>query len=160
MLLEQELREFFGNEIKIVVIMGVGQSLRGDDAVGPRVIELLESKKMSDVILINAETVPENYVGKIAQYNPSHVLIVDAANFHGSPGETKLISKEEIGGQRISTHKLPLNISIHFIEDSTNASIIVLGIQPMSIGLGDPMTEPLEAAAVSVSNTLYQILSE
>jgi len=86
--------------------------------------------------------------------------MIDAANFKGAPGETKLITGEEIGGQVISTHSLPLNIFISYIEKSLGVTVLLLGIQPLSIGLGEPMTEPVEAAAISMVDTLYQILSE
>jgi hydrogenase 3 maturation protease len=160
MSLEQGLREYFGTDERRVVIVGVGNPIRGDDAVGPRIIELLEEKPMKDVLLLNTESVPEAFTGKVEEFKPTHVLMVDAANFRGEPGETKLITGEQIGGQAISTHSLPLNIFITYIEKSLNVSVLLLGIQPMSIGLGEPMTEPLETAAVSVSNTLYQILSK
>ncbi|MFH1180437.1 MAG: hydrogenase maturation protease, partial [Candidatus Bathyarchaeota archaeon] len=100
------------------------------------------------------------FTGKVEKFNPTHVLLLDAANFRGSAGETKLITGEQIGGQAVSTHSLPLNIFISYIEKSLNLSVLLLGIQPLSIGLGEPMSKPLEAAAVSISDTLYQILSE
>ena len=160
MSLEQGLREYFGVKPRRVVIVGVGNPIRGDDAVGPKIIELLEEKPVEDVLALNTESVPEAFTGKVEEFKPTHVLMVDAANFRGAPGETKLITAEHIGGQAISTHSLPLTIFISYIEKSLGVEVLLLGIQPMSIGLGEPMTEPLEAAAVSVANTLYQILSE
>ncbi len=160
MTLEQELREYFGVDKRRVVLVGVGNPIRGDDAVGPTIIELLESKPLDDVLLLNTESVPEAFTGKVEEFKPTHVLLIDAANFRGEPGDTKLITGEQIGGQAISTHSLPLNIFISYIEKSLDVSVLLLGIQPYSIRLGEPMSEPLEAAAISISNTLYQILSE
>ena len=160
MSLEQGLREYFGPKPRRVVIVGVGNPIRGDDAVGPKIIELLEEKPMEDVLVLNTESVPEAFTGKVERYNPTHVLMVDAANFHGAAGETKLITADHIGGIAVSTHSLPLNIFISIVEKSCGIDVLLLGIQPVSIGLGEPMTEPLEAAAVSIANTLYQILSE
>ena len=159
MSLEQSLKDFFGVGDRRVVVMGVG-SLNGDDRIGPKIIELLESKSMSDVLLINAESTPESFTGKVEAFNPTHVLILDAADFHGSPGDTKLISKEEIRGQAVSTHKLPLSLFMHFIEESMSLSIVVLGVQPISVAFWAPLSEKLEATAVSIANTLYQVLSE
>ena len=160
MSLEQGLRDYFGSDDKRVVMVGVGNPIRGDDAVGPRIIELLESKPLPNVLLLDTESVPEAFTGKVEQFKPTHVLMIDAANFRGAPGETKLITGEQIGGQAISTHSLPLNIFISYIERSLGIKVILLGIQPMSIGLGEPITEPVEAAAQSIVNTLYQVLSE
>jgi hydrogenase 3 maturation protease len=160
MSLEEDLRKYFGTGDKRVVIVGVGNPIRGDDAVGPRIIELLESKPINNVLLLNTESVPEAFTGKVEQFNPTHVLLVDAANFRGMPGETKLITGEQIGGQAISTHSLPLNIFISYIEKSLGISVILLGIQPMSINLGETMSEPVKKVAKIVADTLHRILSK
>lgn len=160
MSLEEGLRAYFGEGERRVVLVGVGNPIRGDDAVGPRVIELLEAKPLEAVLLLNTESVPEAFTGKVEEFKPTHVLMIDAANFKGVPGETKLISGAQIGGQAISTHNLPLNIFISYIEKSLGVSVLLLGIQPLSIGLGEPMSEPVEASAVSVVDALYKILSE
>jgi hydrogenase 3 maturation protease len=160
MSLEQDLREYFGMRPRRVVIVGIGNPIRGDDAVGPRIIELLESRPIEDVLFLNTESVPEAFTGKVEKFNPTHVLLVDAANFHGAAGETKLINGEQIGGQAVSTHSLPLNIFISYIEKSLDLSVLLLGIQPLSIGLGAPISEIVEATAVSIADTLYKILSE
>jgi len=160
MSLEEDLRKYFGTGDKRVVIVGVGNPIRGDDAVGPKIIELLESKPIKNVLLLNTESVPEAFTGKVEQFNPTHVLLVDAANFRGMPGETKLITGEQIGGQAISTHSLPLNIFISYIEKSLGISVILLGIQPVSINLGEPMSETVEEAAKIVADTLHRILSK
>ena len=154
------LREYFGTGDRRVVIVGVGNPIRGDDAVGPKIIELLESKPINNVLLLNTESVPEAFTGKVEQFNPTHVLLVDAANFRGVPGETKLITGEQIGGQAISTHSLPLNIFISYIEKTLGISVILLGVQPMSINLGEPMSEPVEKAAKTVADTINRILSK
>ena len=160
MTLEQGLREYFGAGPRRVVVVGVGNPIRGDDAVGPKIIELLESTPIDGVLLLNTESVPEAFTGKVEKFNPTHVLLVDATNFRGAAGETKLITGEQIGGQAVSTHSLPLNILISYIEKSLGLSVLLLGIQPVSIGLGEPISALVEAAAVSVADTLYQILSE
>jgi len=160
MSLEEGLSEYFGTGDRRVVIVGVGNPIRGDDAVGPKIIELLETKPIKNVLLLNTESVPEAFTGKVEQFNPTHVLLVDAANFRGMPGETKLITGEQIGGQAISTHSLPLNIFISYIEKSLGISVILLGIQPMSINLGESMSEPVDKVAKIVADTLHRILSK
>ena len=65
MSLEVELREYFGEDKKRVVLVGVGNPMRADDGVGPKIIELLEDKPMENVLLINSETVPESFTSKV-----------------------------------------------------------------------------------------------
>ncbi len=143
-----------------VVLVGVGNPMSADDGVGPRIIELLGERPIDDVLLINAETVPESFVGKVAKYAPTHVLLIDAANFRGQVGETRLILGDQIGGQAVSTHSLPLSIFIKYVEKSIGVQVILLGIQPKTIEFYQPMSPEIEDAAVSIADTLYQVLSE
>lgn len=160
MSLEQGLREYFGTGKKRVVLVGVGNPFMGDDAIGPKIIELLETKPIDDILLLNAGSVPEAFTDKVERFNPSHVLMIDAANFKGKPGETKLFAGAQISGQVISSHSLPLNIFISNIEGSLGIKVLLLGIQPKSIVLGELLTEQVEVAANYVVDSLYQILSE
>lgn len=158
MSLEAELREYFGEDERRVVLVGVGNPMRADDGVGPYIIELLEKRSLPNVMLLNTETVPEAFTGKVKEHEPTHVLLIDAANFRGAPGETKMITSEEIGGKAISTHSLPLNIFIRFMEESLKVDVLLLGIQPISNEFNKPMTEELEEAARNIADTLHQVL--
>lgn len=160
MSLEAELREYFGKGERRVVLVGVGNPMRADDGVGPKIIELLQEKPIDNVLLINSETVPESFTKKVTDYRPTHVLLVDAANFRGAAGDTKMITSEQIGGQAVSTHSLPLTIFINVIEHDLNIDVVLLGIQPTTIEFFAPMTPELETAAISIANTLHQVLSE
>ena len=160
MSLEAELREYFGEGERKVVLVGVGNPMRADDGVGPKIIELLQEKPIDNVLLINSETVPESFTKKVTDYQPTHVMLVDAANFRGATGDTKMITSAQIGGQAVSTHSLPLTIFINVIEHDLDISVMLLGIQPHTIHFMSPMTPEIESAATSIANTLYQVLSE
>ena len=160
MSLHDGLREYFSTGERRVVLVGVGNPMRADDGVGPKIIELLEERQLDNVMLLNTETVPEAFTGKVEKHKPTHVMLIDAANFRGQVGETKLILGTQIGGQAISTHSLPLNIFISYIERSVGVPVILLGIQPKTIDFYKPMSPEIEEAAVSIADTLYQVLSE
>ena len=160
MALEQGLREYFGEDERKVVLVGIGNPMRGDDGVGVKIIELLEARSLEGVMLLNTETVPEAFTGKVESYEPTHVLLLDAANFGGQPGETKLIDSEHIGGQAISTHSLPLNIFISYIEKSLGITVLLLGVQPKTVTFGEEMTPELVEASKRIAETLHRLLSE
>ncbi len=158
--LAEGLRGYFGDRENRVVLVGVGNPMRADDGVGPRIIELLQERPLENVMLINAETVPEAFTGKVEKYKPTHVMLIDAANFRGQVGETMLITGAQIGGQALSTHSLPLTLFISYIEKSIDVPVILLGIQPKTIDFDMPMSREIEEAAVSIADTLIQVLSE
>ena len=160
MVLADGLLDYFGDGERRIVLVGVGNPMRADDGVGPKIIELLQERHLENVLLINAETMPEAFTGKVEKYKPTHVMLIDAANFRGQVGEARLITGAQIGGQALSTHSLPLTLFISYIEKSMDVPVILLGIQPKTIDFDMRMSREIKDAAVSVADTLYQVLSE
>jgi hydrogenase 3 maturation protease len=156
--LEAGLREFFGEGEVKAALVGIGNPLRGDDGVGVRIIELLQENGLRNVMLLNTETVPEAFTGKVAEYNPTHVLLLDAADFHGEPGDVKLIESSKIGGQTISTHSLPLTIFIDYIEKTLGSKVLLLGVQPGNIEYFSEMSLEVEKTAREITDLLRKIL--
>lgn len=158
--MEQELGEYLGVGERRVVLMGVGNPMRGDDGVGVAIIQRLQENPIPGVMLLNTETVPESYIGKVESHRPTHVLLVDAANFGGRPGDTRLIDSQHIGGQAVSTHSLPLTIFITYIEKSLGIKVLLLGVQPKTVAFGEGMTPELAEASKRIAETLRRMLSE
>ena len=158
--MEQELGEYLGEGERRVVLMGVGNPMRGDDGVGVAIIQRLQENPIPGVMLLNTETVPESYIGKVESHRPTHVLLVDAANFGGRPGDTRLIDSQHIGGQAVSTHSLPLTIFITYIEKSLGIKVLLLGVQPKTVAFGEGMTSELAEASKRIAETLRRMLSE
>jgi hydrogenase 3 maturation protease len=156
--LEAGLREFFGAGEKRVVVVGIGNPLRGDDGAGVKIIELVQETGLPDVMLLNTETVPEAFTGKVTEYKPTHVLLLDAANFHGEPGEVKLIESSRIGGQAVSTHSLPLTIFISYIEKTLDVKVLLLGVQPRNIEFYSEMSSEVAETAERVAALLAKML--
>jgi hydrogenase 3 maturation protease len=158
MSLEDQIRVFFKGAIKSPILIGVGNSLRGDDAVGLTVIEEFESLKPSKTITIRAETAPEAYLTKVTNINPSHVIFIDAANLGCSPGDAKLMSVNNVLGASLSTHTLPLTLFMNYLQTKLKTKIMLLGIQPLTIELGSKMTPIVMESAKKISLLLFKIL--
>lgn len=127
-----------------VVIVGIGNTLRGDDAFGPLLVSALKDK--TDAICIDAGTAPENYVGKIVRESPDTVLVADVIDGGLRMGDFEILDKSEILQTGFSTHDLSPKMVIEFIEDQTRAQIYMLGVQAKHLNIGDaPSTEVLQA---------------
>ena len=70
------------------VIVGIGNTLKGDDGAGPQVCSILKGNISAEII--DAETAPENFVAKIIQMSPKKLLIIDAIDFGKPPGTIKI----------------------------------------------------------------------
>jgi len=142
-----------------IVIAGVGSPMRRDDAVGFEIVRRLKGRVEKNILLIECETVPENYIGKIEEFKPTHVLIIDAGQLHLKPGRAQLVAPDRIAGVAISTHTLPLNIFAEYVSRSTGAKIALLAIQPLDLGLGEGLTSDLEESVETLANFLLRTLS-
>jgi hydrogenase 3 maturation protease len=71
---------------KRVAVIGVGNRMRGDDGVGSVIAERLQELAKGSLLVIDAETVPENYLGVLLDSKPEVALFVDAVDFGGEVG--------------------------------------------------------------------------
>ncbi|MEO0005141.1 MAG: hydrogenase 3 maturation endopeptidase HyCI [candidate division WOR-3 bacterium] len=141
-----------------ILIVGVGNRLRCDDGVGSHIVDLLK-ERVKDVEVIDAGTVPENYLESIIQKRPQRVLIVDACLFDGKPGEFRLFdleSFENLHFPNFSTHTLPLNLIAQLIITKTNAKVYLLGIQPAQRGFGEKLSPVLSATLPKILNYIEE----
>ncbi len=86
-------------------------------------------------MLINAQTVPENFTGKIRKENPSNIILIDACLMGLSPGDYKIVNEEDFANIGISTHSMSLSYFVKFLD---NDNILFIGIEPKSLELIDP----------------------
>ena len=100
-----------------VCIVGVGSRGRHDDGAGPRLIE--QHRPGTPGAWIDAGVAPENYLGSIARTNPDVVLIVDAVNFGGAPGECRLLDTNTTDTVVLSTHALSLKMLADYLSART-----------------------------------------
>jgi len=114
------------------LIVGLGNILRADDAVG--LILARRLKKKTKFSIFDVETAFENYLEKIIQKKPKTLFIIDAIDFGGKPGEVKLFSPEELNTLNLGfTHNPSLNLGINYLQNKLKINIIILAIQPKSI---------------------------
>ena len=85
-------------------------------------------------MLINAQTVPENFTGKIRKENPSHIILVDACLMGLNPGDYKIVNKDDFADIGISTHSMSLSYFVKFLNHDY---ILFIGIEPESLDLID-----------------------
>ena len=138
-----------------VAVVGVGQTLRGDDGAGALVAWQL-ARRCDDALLlvVEAEHAPENCLGLIGRFQPDVVLFVDAARGGGAPGDIVWLKAEEADGVGGSTHTLPLAMLGEYLATTTGAAVYVLGITPGEMAFGAGLSDPVACAVSQVVETL------
>ena len=140
-----------------VSILCVGSRSRGDDIFGPLVARKIAGKVTAEVI--DAENVPENYLGKIAKSKPDIVLLIDAAHFDGTPGEIRLLDPQDLQESSFSTHSASLKLIEEFFQAECSSKVIMLAAQPKHVSFGVPPSPEVIAAVDLVADMLIEILN-
>ncbi|MGD9015417.1 MAG: hydrogenase 3 maturation endopeptidase HyCI [Candidatus Omnitrophota bacterium] len=134
-----------------LAIVGIGNMLKGDDQVGPLLIQRLQGK--TDACLFDCGQVPENYVQPIIETAPQTIFIIDAADWGGLIGELRLIKKEEVKNFSFSTHNASLGLFWDYLKNELPlANIIIIGIQ---VGKRDLM----QSLSPEVESSLNQLVN-
>jgi len=134
-----------------IIILGIGNISKGDDAAGILCAQELKKKFGRKAgsrlkILIGLET-PENMTGEIRRFHPDLVLILDAAQGGYKPGTVFLAGKNQIEDDGASTHTISLALLASYLEETIGCKVIILGIQPLNLSLGDNISLPVRKAS-------------
>jgi hydrogenase 3 maturation protease len=157
--LQRALKKWLINGERVVVA-GIGNPIRSDDFVGVKIVQNLQGKTSERVYLIECETVPESFLQPIVEFNPTHVLLIDAAIIGLKPGETRLVDPQRIADfPAISTHMLPLRLFCEYLMATTKAKIALLLIEPKNVEFGEGLTPDVQAAAEKIANILLKLFS-
>lgn len=124
------------------LIIGVGNTLRGDDALGPFLVQELKGKVEAD--LLDAGEVPESYTGRIIESQPDTIIVVDAVQMQESPGTLAVIEVDELNKVSWSTHRLSLALFMQYLQEHTGSTVFLIGVQPGCTELGHSMTLPVQ----------------
>jgi hydrogenase 3 maturation protease len=155
----RQLKHWLNNANR-VVIAGIGNPIRNDDFIGTKIVQQLQGKMSDNIRLIECETVPENYLLEIEEFNPSHVLLIDAAIIELMPGEARLVSPEQVKEfLTFSSHILPLQLFNNYLKTSTDSKVALLLIQPKNVELGETITTELMETAKQIELMLIELLS-
>jgi hydrogenase 3 maturation protease len=138
------------------LILGIGNTLKGDDGAGPLVCEQIGRMGVS-VELIDAGTVPENYIQPIIKKAPENLLIVDAVDFGAPPGAIRVFRPEQLGAHAFSTHTLSPHLFVEMVRRGAQVQVHFIGIQPARTEFGCTVCSQVAEAIQQLCRTLAEI---
>ena len=151
--LARELEDWSRAKLAPTVVLGFGNRLWGDDGAGSILAERLQEANPGAPI-IDGGMVPENFLEKVAAARPESILLIDAGDFGGAPGEWRLFSGEELAFTGISTHAGSPRMLATYLERRTGAQVTLLVIQPGKPGQGETLSPEVEASLSSLKEDL------
>ncbi|MHC4843267.1 MAG: hydrogenase 3 maturation endopeptidase HyCI [Planctomycetota bacterium] len=137
------------------LIMGIGQILKGDDGIGPLLCQKITGKISTDII--EAGTVPENYIQPVVKKAPKNLLIIDAVDFEAEPGTIRLFLPEQISYAAFSTHTLSPRLFINLIKEQLDVDVYLIGVQPANLEFGQSLSQSVSKALDTLVEVLINI---
>jgi hydrogenase 3 maturation protease len=138
-----------------VVIVGIGNPLRGDDGCGPAVIGKLKGRVRATCL--DAGQAPENYTGKIVKEAPDTVLLVDAVHLGREPGTYEILEASEIERSGFTTHDMSPRMFIEYLKGETGARIYLVGVQPERVAFGSEMSHKVKESVEEITRLIKEV---
>lgn len=144
---------------KTTLILGLGNTLLTDEAVGIDVIRRLEAAAdVPDVVFIDGGTLSFTLAGPIA--DSPRLIVVDAAVMGTEPGTVKVFEGEDmdrqLSGNAKSVHEVNLQdlMDMARLTDTLPSPRALVGIEPAKVDWGDNLTPKVEAAVTIAMTTV------
>jgi hydrogenase maturation protease len=107
--------------------------------------------------LIDAGTVPENYIQPIIKKAPQNLLIIDAIDFGASAGTISIFKPEQLNSSVFSTHTLSPRLFVDMVCRNINVDVYFVGIQPAQTQLGQSISPDISQAVQRLVRVLTEI---
>jgi hydrogenase maturation protease len=137
------------------LILGLGNTLMTDEAVGPIVIQRMAAEAPDEaVVYLDGGTLSFTLAGPIAE--SPHLIVVDAAAMGAAPGTVRVFEGEAMDRQLSlnakTVHEVSLAdlLDIARLTDTLPAHRALIGIEPGLVDWGSELT-PAVSAAVAVA---------
>jgi hydrogenase 3 maturation protease len=140
-----------------VAIVGVGHPLRGDDAAGLVMAEMLQRKLVStaSVLVVEGGSAPENCTGLLRRFDPELIILVDTAAMDLPPGAVRWLTwQDEATNKSLTSHALPLRVLVRYLAAELGCPITILGIQPAELSFDTPLSPPVREAVEMIAQEL------
>ncbi|MBE9513667.1 MAG: hydrogenase 3 maturation endopeptidase HyCI [Chloroflexi bacterium] len=152
------------------VVLGIGNTLRGDDGIGVHVVESVNKRLegsgtraeqnksgRSDrrIVAIDCGTTPENYTSIIREHGPDRLVLVDAAEMGLPPGSYRIIPPERTGIMSVSTHSLPLSLFLSYVGEFCR-EVVLVAVQPGRMNLGGKLSRAVRMGGEQVASLIIE----
>lgn len=153
-----------------VVVFGCGNTLIGDDAAGPRVIQILEKDPdmPKDVALLDVGTSIRSMLFDLINIDPKpqRIIIIDATTAHGrKPGEVFEIDVDQMDPKKTNDFSLHMFPTVNLLKELTVNTDIEVKIVVMQTGyipehFDDHMSPEAEAALPRIAARVKELCLE
>ena len=138
-----------------MVVLCVGDELRGDDGAGPAVAKAITGLVPWGVL--DAKNAPENFLPLIVERRPDCLLVIDAVHMGEPPGTVRLLETSDLANRGFGTHGPGLDVFFSSLAMVHPCRCAVLGIQPDRTAPGAPISASVQRAVDLVVDVLCRL---
>lgn len=164
---------------KRIAIVGIGNELNGDDAVGVlaarslsrclneqgiavdmKAVSGLQGQPVADsggpaLLVIDSGPAPEGFTGPLRRFQPDLVIMIDAAELGEPPGTIRWFDWEAAQGMSGSTHTLPPSMFARYLMTETGCQVLLIGVQPKHLNFDEGISPEARAAVDGLTGALH-----
>lgn len=131
------------------LVLGLGNPLRGDDGVGPRVVEeLLRRELPANVEVVDGGSGGLTLLQTLEGWE--RAIVVDTAQMERNPGQFTRFTPQQakLNPRTFSPHYASLAevLTLATALDRTLPDIVIFGVQPDKIGWGEGLSQAVQKA--------------
>jgi hydrogenase maturation protease len=151
----------------IIKIIGIGQSLRGDDAVGLAAVRFWQERYQANIESSNlqVELAELPGIGLLSLLEGTSIaILVDAVHSNSKPGTIHLLSNDQLEaftGGASSAHGWgvteTLSLGEKLLPSSMPEKIIIIGIEAGNLSLGESLSPQVEQVLPEVARLIDQL---
>jgi len=151
----------------IIKIIGIGQSLRGDDAAGLAAVRFWQERYQANIErpYLQVELAELPGIGLLnLLIGTSIAILVDAVHSNSKPGTIHLLSNDQLEaftGGAGSAHGWgvaeTLSLGEKLMPSSMPEKIILIGIEAGNLSLGESLSPQVELALPEVARLIEQL---
>jgi hydrogenase maturation protease len=98
-------------------------------------------------------------MGRIIKEEPETILLADAVHLDLNPGQYRILQHTDILKCGLTTHDMSSRMLIEFLQNQTPANIVMLGVQPKHVSLGEPLSECVTETLTEVARLIQEARS-
>lgn len=143
------------------LLLGLGNPLRGDDGVGPRLVEELAQRGLPEgVTILDGGTGGLDLLQVLEGWR--RVVVVDAADVGREPGQFVRFIADQVrlaeSADSFSLHDAGLAEALALADALGQAlpEMVIFGVQPADVGWGEGLSPALEAVLPTLADAVLE----
>ena len=99
-------------------------------------------------------------MGVLRRFKPDLIVLFDAADFGGFPGEARWIDPLNTSGFSASSHSLPFSVLTKYLMKELRCEIGLIGIQPVSLEFDTGLSSTVKNSLAHLLRDLQEIFRQ